>query len=150
MIEGKVKEEITLAMKKKDSKRLIALRNILSSLVNLKSSTHSLSREITENDFLVELQRLIKQMKESAKIYKKNNRETLYEKEMFEISVVEEFLPEQMSEDDIEKEIKLVIEELKATTIKDMGKVINLVRNKLIGKADGKIISEISKKLLNS
>ena len=91
---------------------------------------------------------MVKQRQESAAIFAQNGRNELAEKEMFEISVIEKFLPKQMSESEIEAEVKAAIAEVNATSIKEMGKVIGLVSKKLIGKADGKTISDIAKKCL--
>ena len=92
---------------------------------------------------------MIKQRQDSAKIYNENNRPDLYGKEIYEISIIETFLPKQMSYDEIEVEVKLAIESTGAKTQKEMGKVIGIVNKKLVGKADGRVISEITKKLLN-
>ena len=143
-LETKVMESMKEAMKAKDSETLNALRGIKASFLTLNTS----GKEVTEDIRLKELQRMVKQRQESAAIFAQNGRNELAEKEMFEISVIEKFLPKQMSESEIEAEVKASIAEVNATSIKEMGKVIGLVSKKLIGKADGKTISDIAKKCL--
>ena len=143
-LETKVMESMKEAMKAKDSETLNALRGIKASFLTLNTS----GKEVTEDIRLKELQRMVKQRQESAAIFAQNGRNELAEKEMFESSVIEKFLPKQMSESEIEAEVKAAIAEVNATSIKEMGKVIGLVSKKLIGKADGKTISDIAKKCL--
>ncbi len=143
-LETQVMEAMKEAMKSKDSETLNALRGIKASFLTLNTS----GKEITEDVRLKELQRMVKQRQESATIFNQNGRSELAQKEMFEISVIEKFLPKQMSETEIEAEVKAAIAEVNATSIKEMGKVIGLVSKKLIGKADGKTISDIAKKCL--
>jgi hypothetical protein len=90
----------------------------------------------------------VKQRKESAELYKSQNREDLYEQEIFEASVIEKYLPEQMSEEEIEEIIKQIIAELGASSMKDMGKVMGATNKKLAGKAEGRIIAAKVKELL--
>jgi len=143
-LETQVMESMKESMKSKDADTLSALRGIKAAFMNLNTS----GKEITEDTRLKELQRMVKQRQESADIFHKNDRMELYSKEMFEISVIERFLPKQLSEDEIEVEVKSAIAETGATSIKEMGKVIGFVSKKLVGVADGKTISDIAKKLL--
>jgi uncharacterized protein YqeY len=143
-LETQVMDAMKQAMKSKDSDTLNALRGIKASFLTLNTS----GKEVTEDIRMKELQRMVKQRQESASIFTQNGRNELAEKELFEISVIEKFLPKQMSEDEIEAEVKAAISEVNATSIKEMGKVIGLVSKKLIGKADGKTISDIAKKCL--
>lgn len=144
-LETQIVEAMKTAMKAKDMTKLEALRGIKASFLNLNTS----GKEITEDIRLKELQRMVKQRQESASIFKDANRAELYNKEMFEISIIETFLPKQLSAEEVETEVKAAIAEIGATDIKQMGKVIGLVSKKLIGKADGKTISEITKNLLS-
>jgi uncharacterized protein YqeY len=94
------------------------------------------------------LQKLIKQRKESAEIYKTQSREDLYEIEMQEMQVIEPYLPQQMNIEEIEAIIKELISRVGASSVKDMGKVIGAANKELAGKADGRTIAEVVKKLL--
>jgi len=94
------------------------------------------------------LQKMVKQRKESAEIYKANNRWDLFQIEINEIFVIEEFLPKQLSKEEIEIEVKKIITDMGATSIKEMGKVMGLASKALSGKADNKIVSEIVRSVL--
>jgi uncharacterized protein YqeY len=96
------------------------------------------------------LMKAAKQRKESAEIFKKEGRDDLYAKEAFELEIISRYLPKQMSEDEIEAEVKKVIEIVGASGPQDMGKVMGAATKAMAGKADGKVISEIVKKLLAS
>ena len=96
------------------------------------------------------LQKLIKQRKDSAKIYKEQNRTDLFEKEKVEIEVIQEFLPEQMNEAEIREEVQKIISQTQASSIKDMGKVMGMANKALAGKAEGRVISSIVKELLST
>ena len=137
--------EIKSAMLQKNASRLRALRSIKSQLDLLNSS----GKEVTEEMQLTALQRMVKQRKESADIYKTNGREDLYVVEIEDISVIEEFLPKQLSTDEIKQMISEIITETGATYIREMGKVMGVASKKLSGKADNKIVSEIVKSLLS-
>lgn len=138
-------KEIRSAMLQKDASRLRALRSIKSQLDLLNSS----GKEVTEEMQLTALQRMVKQRKESADIYKANNREDLYLVEIEDISVIEEFLPKQLSIDEIKQVVSEVITETGATSTREMGKVMGIASKKLSGKADNKVVSEIIKSLLS-
>jgi len=140
----KVLSEIKSAMLQKQTGRLRALRSIKSQLDLLNSS----GKEVTEEMQLTALQKMVKQRKESADIYRENNREDLLIVEMEDIAVIEEFLPKQLSKEEIEVEVKKIISNIGATSIKEMGKVMGMASKALSGKADNKIISEIIKSTL--
>lgn len=148
MLETKIMDSIKEAMKSKDTETLGALRGIKAAFQNLNTSKDFVGKEITEEIRMKELQRMIKQRNESATFYKDANRTELYDKEIFEISVIEKFLPKQMTEDEIQIEVELAIKSTGASKIEEMGKVVGLVTKKLVGKASGKTISEITKRLL--
>ena len=144
-LEEKINQEIKTATLAKDNNRLLTVRAIKATLLTLNAT----GKDVTDEIQLKSLQTMIKQRQDSAKIYNENNRPDLYEKEIYEISIIETFLPKQMCYDEIEIEVKLAIESTGAKTQKEMGKVIGIVNKKLVGKADGRVISEITKKLLN-
>ena len=91
------------------------------------------------------VQRLVKQRKDSADVYLEQNRKDLADAELAEVEVIEQFLPAQLSEEEVDKEVKAIIQESGASTMKDMGKVMGMASQKLVGKADGKTISKIVK-----
>lgn len=144
-MENIIVREIKSAMINKDHSRLRALRGIKSQLDLLKTS----GKEVTDEIILLTLQKMVKQRKESADIYKSNNRMDLYDVEVKDISVIEEFLPNQISKDLIEVAIKDVINSVGASSMKDMGKVMGIVSKKLAGQADNKIVSELVKSALS-
>lgn len=145
-LEEKVNAAIKESMLKKDQAKLAALRTIKSEILLLK--TKEVGHVVTPQEEVSMLQRLIKQRKESASLYKDQNREDLYEEETFQQKVIEEFLPEQMSEDEIRESLKKIIATLNATSMKDMGKVMKEASAEFQGKADNKTISIIVKELL--
>ena len=136
------------SMKSKDQTSLRALRAIKSAIILQKTQKGS-SEEISNDDELKILQKLVKQRKDSADIYKDQDRMDLAQPELDEIKIIEQFLPEAMSEEEIENEVKKVIDETGAEGMKDMGKVMGIVTKKLMGKADGKTISTIVRNNLN-
>ena len=136
------------SMKSKDQTSLRALRAIKSAIILQKTEKGS-SDEITNEDELKILQKLVKQRKDSADIYQTQGRIDLAQPELDEIKVIEQFLPEAISEDEIESEVKKVIDQTGAEGMKDMGKVMGIVTKKLMGKADGKTISTIVRNNLN-
>ena len=136
------------SMKSKDQTSLRALRAIKSAIIVHKTQKGS-SDEITNEDELKILQKLVKQRKDSADIYQTQGRMDLAQPELDEIKVIEQFLPEAISEDEIESEVKKVIDQTGAEGMKDMGKVMGISTKKLMGKADGKMISTIVKEILS-
>ena len=136
------------SMKSKDQTSLRALRAIKSAIILQKTQKGS-SEEISNDDELKILQKLVKQRKDSADIYQDQDRMDLAQPELDEIKIIEQFLPEAMSEEEIEIEVKKVINETRAEGMKDMGKVMGIVTKKLMGKADGRTISTIVRNNLN-
>ena len=146
-LEQKINEDIKTAMLAKEKESLNALRAIKSALLLLKTEKNA--GEITEDVELKTLQKLVKQRKESAEMYKNQNREDLYKEEMFQVKIISKYLPEQMSEEEITSVIKRLIEQENIADIKGMGKLMGLASKELAGKAENKVISEIVKKLLS-
>ncbi len=147
MLQQKIDQEIKAAMLSKNASRLRGLRAIKAALLLAKTEGGA-SDVLSEDTELKVLQKLAKQRRESAGIYKTQNREDLYTIEMEELEVIEEFLPRQLSREEISAYIKGVIERTGASSVKDMGKVMGAANKELTGKADGKMISEIVKELL--
>tara|TARA_B100001996_G_C18614327_1_gene575066 strand:- start:50 stop:499 length:450 start_codon:yes stop_codon:yes gene_type:complete len=140
-------EKIKDSIKSKESLRLEALRAIKSEVLLFKTSSNS-KNNLTLEDEIKILQRLVKQRKESANIFSEQNRQDLVKPEEEQAKVIQEFLPEQLSEKEIEKIIIEIIELSKAQGLKDMGKVMGIASKKLLGKAEGKLISTIVKNKL--
>lgn len=147
-LQDQVMAEMKTAMKAKDRDKLEALRSVKSAI--LLANTESSSKDgLTEEEELKLLQKLVKQRKESAQIYKEQGREDLAEDEMKQAKVIEEFLPEQMSEAEIEAKVDEIIARTGASGMQDMGKVMGAATGELAGKADGKTISTIVRKKLS-
>lgn len=144
---NQIDQDIKQAMLAKQDVRLRGLRAIKSALL-LARTEKGAAEELTEETELKVLQKLIKQRKESADIYKEQNREDLYKVEAEEMDVIEVYLPKQMDRAEIETYLKELIGRVGATSVKDMGKVMGTANKELAGKADGKTISEVVKQLL--
>ena len=135
------------AMREKNTVALESLRAIKSAILLLQ--TQSGAKETPDDSEITKLlQKLVKQRKESASIFREQGRDDLAEPEEAQIEVISQFLPEQLSESAVEKIIDEVIATVGATTMKDMGKVMGMANKQLAGQADGKLIAEIVKKRL--
>jgi uncharacterized protein YqeY len=147
-LQEQVMEQMKLAMKAKDKVALESLRAIKSALLLAKTEIGS-STELGEEDEIKLVQRLVKQRKDSAAIFKEQGRNDLAAPELEQIAIIEKFLPEQLTEGDIEKIVIKTIEATGASGMKDMGKVMGMVSKELAGRADGKSISTIVKAKLS-
>jgi len=143
----KIEEDIKIAMKAKDKDTLEAIRAVKAELLLLK--TANANHTISEQDEIKILQKLISQRKDAATIYKEQNREELYNQEMFQVSVIEKYLPAQMSDEELNAILRQIIAQTGASKPQDMGKVMGLASKQLAGKADNKRVSEIIKSLLS-
>lgn len=144
-----IDQDIKTAMLNKDSAKLRGLRAIKAALLLAKTEKGA-EDGISEEMELKVLQKLVKQRKESADIYKTQNRPDLFEIENEELLVIEAYLPQQMDRDAITAYVKEVVVRTGASSMKDMGKVMGLVNKELAGKADGKTISEVVKEILGN
>jgi uncharacterized protein YqeY len=142
-----VDQETVQAAKAKDKIRLSALRMLKNGLHNREID---LKRELNETEFLQLLSSMVKQRKDSIEQFEKGGRTDLVEKESAELRVIEEFLPAQLSEADIDNLIQETIRETGASSARDMGKVMKVLMPKLTGKADGKAVGEKVKALLSA
>lgn len=142
-----VMEQLKAAMKSKDKVALESLRAIKSELLLLETSGGD-SSEITEEQELKVLQKLVKQRKDSATTYIEQSRADLAEPELAQVEVIAQFLPEQMSEAEIEKVVKEIVKRIDAKSMADMGIVMGMANKELAGKADGKTIAMIVKQQL--
>ncbi|MFC2355459.1 MAG: GatB/YqeY domain-containing protein [Capnocytophaga ochracea] len=147
-LQTKVMEALKEAMKAKDTVALESLRAIKSAILLAKTEAGA-AEELSEADELKLLQKLVKQRKDSAALYAQQGRNDLAEPELAQMAVIEKFLPAQLSEAEVETALRGIINQVGATTPKDMGKVMGLATKQLAGKADGKLISEIVKRLLS-
>ena len=134
------------AMKAKDKVALESLRAIKSAL--LLAQTSGDNKEFTAEDEIKLVQKLVKQRKDSATLYKEQGRNDLAEPELAQAAILAQFLPEQMSEEALKEAIQAIVVQAGATSMKDMGKVMGMASKKLAGKADGKAISSVVKDLL--
>tara|TARA_B110000858_G_C17700563_1_gene425721 strand:- start:101 stop:553 length:453 start_codon:yes stop_codon:yes gene_type:complete len=141
--------EIKEAMKAKNVLALEALRAIKSAVLLIKSEAGA-SEELTEDQEIKLLQKLVKQRRDSATIFREQNRVDLAEPEEAQAEVIAKFLPEQLSEEEVKSLIEAIISQTGATSMKDMGKVMGMVSKQLAGKADGKTISTLVKHLLSA
>jgi uncharacterized protein YqeY len=144
----KINEDIKAAMKARDKVRLETLRNIKKVFLEAKTAPGS-DGELSDDAALKIIQKLAKQGKETAETYNNNNRQDLADEELAQVKVLEEYLPKQLTESEIEAIVKEIITETNASSMKEMGKVMGIASKKMAGQADGKIISGIVKKLLS-
>jgi len=145
-INAKLNEEIVVAAKAKDKIRLSAIRMLKTALHNKEID---LMRPLNESEILQILSAVVKQRKDSIEQFAKGGRNDLVEKEEAELKVVQEFMPAQMSDEEVETVIKKAIAEVGAVSVKDMGKVMKILMPQLTGKADGKAVGEKVKAFLS-
>jgi len=143
----KISEDLKAAMLARQKDRLESLRAIKTAL--LLAKTESGVHELSEDQELKILQKLVKQRRESAEIYKTQNRPDLHENEIKEAAIIEEYLPRQMTEAELVPLLRAIIQRVGASSQKDMGKVMGAATKELAGKADGKMIAEQVKALLD-
>ncbi|SHM47570.1 GatB/YqeY domain-containing protein [Mucilaginibacter sp. OK098] len=144
---NQIDQDIKQAMLAKQADRLRGLRAIKSALL-LARTEKGAAEELTQEAEIKVLQKLVKQRKESAEIYKTQNRDDLYQIEIEEMKVIEPYLPTQMTRFEIEGYLEEVISRVGATSVSDMGKVMGIANKELAGQADGRTISEVVKQLL--
>ncbi|MFZ9056969.1 MAG: GatB/YqeY domain-containing protein [Flavobacteriaceae bacterium] len=147
-LEEQITTALKSAMRAKDSLQLESLRAIKSALLLAKTQSGG-SAQLTEDDEIKLLQKLVKQRKESASIFRAQNRVDLAEPEEAQAQVIEAFLPEQLSEQEVAAVIDQIIAEVGASSMKDMGKVMGMANQKMTGKADGKTIAMFVKQRLS-
>ena len=144
----RISEDIKKAMLAREKVRLEALRGVKKEFLEAKTAKGA-GGVLTDEAATKIMVKMVKQRKESAKIYQENNRPELAENELAEAAVIEEYLPEQMSGEALEKELETIIAEVGAKEPQDMGKVMGVATKRLAGRAEGRAISEGVKKLLN-
>jgi len=142
-----ISEEIKKAMLARDKVKLDTVRGIKKEFLEAKTAKGG-DGELSDDVAIKILNKMAKQRKESADIYTQQNRKDLADEELAQLAVVESYLPKQLSESEVEAELKAIIAETGASSAKEMGKVMGVASKRLNGKADGKVISEIVKRLL--
>lgn len=143
----KVSDDIKEAMKARDKVRLETLRNIKKVFLEAKTAPGA-NDKLEDSAALKIIAKLAKQGKESAEVFIAQKRQDLADEELAQVKIIDEYLPKQMDESEIETVIKKIIEQTGASSIKDMGKVMGLANKEMAGKADGRTISTIVKKIL--
>ncbi|MFZ9847585.1 MAG: GatB/YqeY domain-containing protein [Flavobacteriales bacterium] len=144
-LEEKINADIKAAMLAKEAKKLEALRAVKSAILLLKTSAEGHTTESETKALL----KMVKQRKETAELYISQNREDLAADETFQASVIEAYLPKQLTSDEIKSEVEKIIAQLGASSPADMGKVMGAANKAMAGKADGKVISGLVKELLS-
>jgi len=146
-IKSTVESEMVIAAKARDKLKLSALRMIKTAMHNREID---LKRDLNEAEMLQLLSSLAKQRSDSIEQFKVGGRTDLVEKEEAELKIIQGFMPEQLSEKDVQEEIEKAVAEVGATGVKDMGKVMKVLMPKITGKADGKLVSELVKQRLSA
>lgn len=149
-LEVQINNDIKQAMLNKQKDVLESLRAIKSAILLLKTGKDAVNGEVSEAAEIAMLQKLVKQRKEAADIYVQQNRQDLADEELFQASIIERYLPKQMSREEIEAEVRAIIAEVGASSPKDMGRVMGLASKRFAGKADNRLVSEIVKSILQS
>ena len=147
-LEERINNDIKTALKARERSRLEAIRAIKSAILLAKTEKGASSSIDEATEFKL-LQKLVKQRRDSAQIYKEQNRMDLYEQETLEADIINEYLPEQMDEKTLRDNIQRIITNLGVTSMADMGKVMGIASREFAGKADGKIIAGIVRSLLS-
>ena len=143
-----ISNDIKSAMLAKDKIRLEALRGVKKEILEAKTAKGS-DGDLSDEMAIKIIQKMVKQRKDSAAIYTEQNRPELAEKELSEVVVLENYLPKQLSPEELETSIKAIIEQVGAVSAQDMGKVMGVATKALAGKTEGRLISETVKRLLN-
>jgi uncharacterized protein YqeY len=146
-LEEKINQDLKTAMLAKEEATVRSLRAVKSAILLAKTSG---GENVTPEDEIKMLQKLVKQRKESVDIYVQQNRADLAKTEQEEIAVIEKYLPKQMSEDEIRTELKKIIDQAGAKSASEMGKVMGLASKHFAGKADNKVVSQLVKQLLSA
>ncbi len=144
-LKSKLQQDLKIAMKEKDTFKRDTIRFLMSAIKQVEVDTR---KELSDEDLVKIIQKSVKQREEAARQYKEGGREDLYEKEMKEAELLKTYLPKQLSDEELKAELVQIIEEVGATSMKDMGKVMGVATKKLAGKADGKRINQMVKELL--
>ena len=148
-LQDTVMAEMKAAMKSKDKVALEALRAIKAAILVAQTESGA-KAELDEGEEVKLIQKMVKQRKDSAKLYQEQGRNDLAEPELEQVAVIEKFLPEQLGEEELKSIITQIVEKTGATSMKDMGKVMGAANQQLSGKAEGRLISTIVKEILGA
>ena len=148
MLFDQVSSDIVAAMKAKDKIRLMALRNIKKYFIEAKTLPGA-NDELTDENAIKILAKMAKQGRDTAALYVSQSRQDLADDELAQVAVIEEYLPKQLTAEELKTELIAIIAEVGATSAKDMGRVMSIASKKLAGKAEGRAISTMVKELLN-
>lgn len=143
-----ISEDIKKAMLAREKVRLEALRGVKKEFLEAKTAKGA-GGVLTDETAIRIMTKMVKQRKESAKIYQDNNRPELADNELAEAAVIEEYLPKQMTAEELEAEVKAIIAEVGATSMKEIGKVMGIASKRLAGRAEGSAINAAARKLLS-
>lgn len=149
MLFEQISSDIIAAMKAKDKVRLMALRSVKKYFIEAKTAPGA-NDELSDEKALAIIAKLVKQGKDTASVYAQQSRQDLAKEELDQVAIMEEYLPKQLSVEELRTEISSLIEEVGATSPKDMGRVMGIASKRLSGKAEGKAISEMVKSLLTA
>jgi uncharacterized protein YqeY len=147
MLFEQISADIVSAMKAKDKVRLMALRNVKKYFIESKTAPGA-NDELSDEDAMKILAKLAKQGKDTASVYESQNRADLAEEEMKQVRIIEEYLPKPLSAEELRTALSAIIQEVGATSAKDMGRVMGLASKQLAGKAEGRVINATVKELL--
>ncbi|MRI83122.1 MAG: glutamyl-tRNA amidotransferase [Nitratiruptor sp.] len=144
-LKEQIQNDLKEAMRKGDTFRRNTLRFLLSAIKQVEVDSR---KELADQEIVKIIQKSLKQRQEAANQYRQGGREDLYEKEMQEAAILKEYLPAQLSDQELEEALRTIIQEVGATSMKEMGKVMGVATKRLAGRADGKRINAMAKRLL--
>ena len=147
-LETKIQEQLSLAIKERDSVKMSALRSVKTAIMEVRTSVNG-KKDLDDSDIIKIIQKSAKQREESAKIYKENSRDDLYNNEIAELDVLKSFLPKMLSAEETERVVHSVIETVGASSMKDMGKVMSEINAKYAGQVDRGEVSKLVKAILS-
>ena len=147
-LETKIQEQLSSAIKERDSVKMSALRSIKTAIMEVRTSVNG-KKDLDDSDIIKIIQKSAKQREESAKIYKENSRDDLYNNEIAELDVLKSFLPKMMSAEETERVVRSVIETVGASSMKDMGKVMSEINANYTGQVDRGEVSKLVKTILS-
>ena len=147
-LETKIQEELSLAIKERDSAKMSALRSVKTAIMEVRTSVNG-KKDLDDTDIIKIIQKSAKQREESAKIYKENSRYDLYNNEIAELDVLKSFLPKMLNAEETERVVRSVIETVGASSMKDMGKVMSELNANYAGQVDRGEVSKLVKAILS-
>lgn len=147
-LETKIQEQLSLAIKERDSAKMSALRSVKTAIMEVRTSVNG-KKDLDDSDIIKIIQKSAKQREESAKIYKENSRDDLYNNEIAELDVLKSFLPKMLNAEETERVVRSVIETVGASSMKDMGKVMSELNANYAGQVDRGEVSKLVKAILS-